>query len=405
VSNSFHDDVRDRLGAINEQNLLRTRRVVEPLGQGRCRIEGRELWDFSSNDYHGFSLHPVIQSAAIKAIEHYGVGARASVLISGWTPAHQELSDALRNFESVGDILLCSSGYVACQGSIDSLVNEDDLIFCDRLNHACLIDGCRLSKAKLRIYRHEDLTTLRRELKKSQSEKVRRWIVTETVFGMDGTLAPLIELVQLAEEFDTYLICDEAHATGVYGSCGQGLIAQLREQGDLTAELIERRIPIRIGTLSKALGSQGGFVASSAETIQLLWNTSRPLMFSTGLSIAACAAATAAIEQLQEHPQKISSLRNSASQFRRHLKDSGFEVWGEENSPIIPVVLWDEERTMSWAKELEAQGYLVGAIRPPTVPNGTARLRISLSSAHSEELIEKLIIALRALQTKTADKT
>ncbi len=400
MNNSFHDNVRDRLHAIQQQNLLRTRRVVEPLGQGRCRIEGRELWDFSSNDYHGYSLDPAIQSAAIKAIEQYGVGARASVLISGWTPAHQALSYTLRNFESVGDILLCSSGYAACEGTIASLVKDDDTIFCDRLNHACLIDGCRLSKAKLRVYRHEDLTTLRRELSKSQSVKGHRWIVTETVFGMDGARAPLVELVQLAEEFDAYLICDEAHATGVYGSCGQGLIAQFRELGKLPAEHIERRIPVRIGTLSKALGSQGGFVAGSAETIQLLWNTSRPLMFSTGLSIAACAAATAAIKQLQEHPQQISKLLNLSTQFRRNLKESGFEVLGEENSPIIPVVLQDEESTMKWAKELEFRGFLVGAIRPPTVPQGTARLRITLSSAHSEGSIEDLIKALQDLQAK-----
>ncbi|HBN79637.1 MAG TPA: 8-amino-7-oxononanoate synthase [Planctomycetaceae bacterium] len=380
------------------------RRVVEPLGQGRCRIEGRELWDFSSNDYHGFSHNPAIQSTAIQAIEQYGVGARASVLISGWTPAHQDLSDALRNFEAVGDILLCSSGYAACQGAIASLVQEEDILFCDRLNHACLIDGCRLSKAKLRVYRHEDLTTLRRELTKSQSEKVRRWIVTETVFGMDGTLTPLVELVQLAEEFDAYLICDEAHSTGVYGSSGQGLIGQFREQGELTDELIERRIPVRIGTFSKALGSQGGFVAGAAETIRLLWNTSRPLMFSTGLSIAACAAATAAIKQLQAHPQHISKLRNQSREFRLNLKNSGFEVLGQENSPIIPVVLQNEEKTMEWAKELESRGLLVGAIRPPTVPQGTARLRITLSSIHPEKSTDKLIKALQDLQESSVEK-
>ncbi|MCG6157210.1 aminotransferase class I/II-fold pyridoxal phosphate-dependent enzyme [Rubinisphaera margarita] len=397
MAEPFSEFVQRQLATIQTEGLLRKRRLVEPLGEGRCRLNGRELWDFSSNDYHGLANHREVIAAACESTRTHGLGARASVLISGWTPAHQALRDQLATFEAVEDVLLCSSGYAACQGAIAALVKPGDLVFCDRLNHACLIDGCRLSGGSLRVFRHSELDALERQLQKFQSHQGRRWIVTETVFGMDGVLAPLARLVELAEQYDATIICDEAHATGVYGSTGQGAVTELRESGHCDADLINRRIAVRVGTLSKSLGSQGGFVAGSAALIQLLWNTARPLMFSTGLSVAACGGAAAAIRILQDDPDRCSRLRKSSVEFRQTLRDAGLTLLGDSDSPIVSVVLEDPDRTMNWASELEVAGFLVGAIRPPTVPHNTARLRISLSSVHSPDVLNELTQVLLKL--------
>lgn len=397
MSEPFSELVQRRLATIRDEGLLRKRRLVEPLGEGRCRLNGRELWDFSSNDYHGLANHPEVIAAACESTRVHGLGARASVLISGWTPAHQALRDQLSQFEAAEDVLLCSSGYAACQGAISALIEPGDLIFCDRLNHACLIDGCRLSGGSLRVFRHNELDALERQLEKAQSHNGRRWIVTETVFGMDGILAPLVRLVELADKYDATIICDEAHATGVYGSSGQGAVTELRESGRYDVAMIDRRIPVRIGTLSKSLGSQGGFIAGSAELTQLLWNSARPLMFSTGLSVSACAGASASIRLLQEQPDRCRHLRRAAAELRKILSEAGLTLLGDADSPIVSIVLEDPERTMTWAGELEAAGYLAGAIRPPTVPHNTARLRISLSSVHSPETLEELTRVLLKL--------
>ena len=398
---TIHETMQRRLREIEAAGLLRTRRTVEPLGEGRCRVNGRDVWDFSSNDYLGLAQHPHVQQATCEAVQTWGAGARASMLISGWTPAHQQLVDTLARFEQTEASLIFSSGYAACMGTIATLVDKQDVIFCDKLNHACLVDGCRLSGAKLRVYRHDQLDILERELQKSHDSGSdftgQRWIITETLFGMDGAMADLPRLLELAEQYDAALICDEAHGTGVYGPGGRGLIAELlHDRPDLT-DVVANRVAARLGTMSKAIGVQGGFVIGSQTLIQLLWNTARPAMFSTGISIANAAAAAAAIETMLENESGPAELRERSRQFRERMQNLGLEVLGEPDCPIVPLVIEDPRRTIRWAGQLEEAGFLVGAVRPPTVPRNTSRLRISLSLAHPEQAIDELAAALDRL--------
>ena len=378
------------LQLLEEANLRRRQRLVTPLSNGRCLVNGRELYDFSSNDYLGFSQHPEVISAAVKAIQEYGVGSRASMLVSGWSPVHQLLKERICELEQTESALLFSSGYAACQGVISAIIDEKDIVFCERNNHACLVDGCRLSNAKFRVFRSEHLEILERELMKNASFS-KRWIVTETVFGMEATIAPMDKLIELAEKYDAYVICDEAHASGIYGSRGAGIISRFYDDFTIPMDIVERRVPIRIGTLSKAFGSQGGFVAGSSGLIELLWNRAKTAMFSTALSVPACAAAARAIQLLMEDTKNLpEKLRSRASLFRSHLMEDKFEVLGEPDNPIVPVLIEDPVLVIKMASHLEQAGFLVAAIRPPTVPRGTSRLRISLNANFSMDDLELL---------------
>ncbi len=379
-----------QLQLLEEAGLRRQRKIVTPLKNGRCLVDGRELYDFSSNDYLGFSQHPDVVAAAVEAIEQYGVGSRASMLVSGWSPVHQLLKERICELEQTESALLFSSGYAACLGVVSTIIAADDIVFCERNNHACLVDGCRLSNAKFRVYRSNRLDILERELKKSVSFP-NRWIVTETVFGMDATIAPLDELIELAEKYDAYLICDEAHASGIYGPQGAGIISEYYDDITIPLEVVDRRVPLRIGTLSKAFGSQGGFVVGALQIIELLWNQAKTAMFSTALSIPACAAAAKSVQLLMEESSNLPwKIRSKAAVFRSHLYEDKFELFGESNNPIIPVLIEDPELVIKMAQNLEEAGFLVAAIRPPTVPRGTSRLRISLNANFSMDDLKLL---------------
>jgi 8-amino-7-oxononanoate synthase len=294
------------------------------------------------------------------------------------------LEERLARFEQQPAAVLFPSGYAANVGTLSALLGPDDIVFCDRFNHASLIDGCRLSGAKLRVYRHDDLDGLRRALDSTGGAR-RRAIVTDSVFSMDGDVAPLRDLCDLAEPFDAMLIVDEAHATGVFGAHGRGVA---EEQG------VESRPMLRIGTLSKAIGAIGGFVTGSAELCDWLWNTARPQMFSTALPSSACAAAVAAIDVIESEPQRRVRLREASRRLVTQLREAGLNVPSGVKSPIVPVLVGDPERCLTAGQRLVEHGLLIAAIRPPTVPLGTSRLRISLSSAHGQPELETLIAAV-----------
>lgn len=381
------DWLTSELGRLQEAHLRRPRRVCRPLPNGWCERDGRRLRDFASNDYLNLAGDPRLREAAEIALTGYGVGARASALICGRTPVHEQLEQCLADFEHQPAALLFPTGMAANVGTIAALIHPDDLIFCDRFNHASLIDGCRLSGAKLRIYRHDDLDSLERDLAKQTSAR-RRWIVTDTVFSMDGDVAPLAVLCTLAERYGAELIVDEAHGTGVFGPTGRG-VAEWQQ--------VEHRIAVTIGTLSKALGSLGGFVTGPQELIDYLWNTARTQMFSTALPPAVCAAAIAALEIIQQQPQLVAQLQLRSAYFRKRLNFRDISISASVCGPIVPVIVGDESRTMRIAAELEQRGFLVGAIRPPTVPNGTARLRITVTLAHDEDALTELAEAVAEL--------
>ncbi len=378
------DWLNEELQQIRDAGLLRRRRVCQSLGQGWSLIDGRRVRDFSGNDYLGLSEDPRVVDAARTMLESAGCGARGSALICGRTPAHLRLEERLAAFEQQPAAILFPTGMAANVGTISTLAGPEDTIFCDRWNHASLVDGCRLSGARFQVYRHDDLESLERRLTDDHGRR-RCWIVTDTVFSMDGDLAPLPQLCDLAERYQAELIVDEAHGTGVFGASGRGVC----EQFD-----VEERVAVRIGTLSKGLGALGGFVTGSQALIDYLWNTARTQMFSTALPPVVCAAATASLEILMQEPGRVVRLQQLCQRFRTLLADAGIPVAAQSVGPIVPVLIGEAETTLEMARRLEERGLFVGAIRPPTVPRGTSRLRVSLSLAHDMEAIEELAAAV-----------
>lgn len=377
----------DELDRQRRAHRLRRRRVVRSLPDGCCEIDGRRMRDFASNDYLGLAHHPRLLDAATSAIREFGTGARASALITGRTPLHEALEQRLAEFEGTEAALLFPTGFAANMGTIAALVGPGDEVHCDRLNHASLIDGCRLSGAKFRVYPHNDVDALDRDLSKPRDRK-QTLIVTDSLFSMDGDAAPLAELLQVAERHGAWLLVDEAHATGVFGERGRGLTEGLAED--------HPRL-IKIGTLSKAIGSQGGFVAAARPVVDWLFNSARSQMFSTALAPAACAAALAALDLIETEPQRRTTLHNHAARLRQQFATAGIEISPQAIGPILPIVIGDDEQTLQAAARLESAEFLVAAIRPPTVPQGTSRLRISLSAAHTAEDVDSLATSLGQL--------
>lgn len=373
----------NRLADLEHDLLLRQRRVVQPLADGRCLVDRRTLWQCAGNDYLALTQHPHVLDLARQALDEFGAfGAGASALISGYSPWHARLEVALAQFEGEEAALLFPTGTAANQGVLAALVSPDDVIFCDRLNHASLVDGCRLTRAQFRVYRHDDLERFADELRAASSAQ-QRWIVTDGVFSMDGDLAPLPDLCDLAEKFNARVIVDEAHGTGVFGATGRGVTEHFN---------VESRVSVRVGTLSKALGSLGGFVAGSRDLIRWLENKARTQIYSTALPAVCCAAALGALEVLQQEPDRRTHLHALAASLRTALADL---ITPGVVGPIIPVILETSARAIAVGQALDAAGYLVGVIRPPTVPQRTARLRISLSSALDETTVFGLANTIR----------
>ncbi len=374
----------DELHDWASQGLLRRRRSVRPMADGWCEVDGRRVLNFASNDYLNLAGDPRIAAAAAEALSAAGVGSRASPLVCGRTEWHARLERRLAEFEAQPAAILFPTGMAANVGTVAALAGPGDVVLCDRLNHASLVDGCRLSGARLRVYSHTDLSVLERELDKAADAR-RRWIVTDGVFSMDGDLAPLPKLCDLADRFDAALIVDEAHGTGVFGAQGRGA-AELLAVG--------QRIAVRVGTLSKAVGTLGGFVAGSQALIDHLWNHARTQIYSTALPPLICAAAVAAIDIITSEPWRRERLLAASALFRKQLRAAGVESLPGSVGPIVPITLADAESAIRAADHLEQHGFLVGAIRPPTVPRGTSRLRIVVTTAHTDDDLERLSTAV-----------
>jgi 8-amino-7-oxononanoate synthase len=370
----------DALADLDRRNLRRTLTARRSPQASRIEIGGQLLVNFGSNDYLGLAADPRIAAAAREAIEKYGWGSGASPLVTGRSELHAELEHKLAEFEGTEAALLFPTGYAANVGTITALVGKGDAVYSDSLNHASIIDGCRLSGAAVYVYRHRDIEDLRSRL--SHGTFGRRLIVTDAVFSMQGDVAPLPPLVRIAEEWDAMLLVDEAHATGVLGSRGRGLCEQSGASG---------RVPVRVGTLSKALGSHGGFVAGSRKLIDWLANRARPYIFSTAAPAALAAAGLAALEIVNREAERRDRLLGLSAELRQSL--DGATSSGPAG-PIVPVILGDAPSTISAAGELRRRGMFVPAIRPPSVPEGQSLLRISLTCLHTEQQLEDLIAAL-----------
>ena len=378
----------DRLRSLADAGRMRSLVPRAHDGIHLVMPDGRRLINFGSNDYLGLAADRSGSRAPDPTDDNAGTGtgSGASALVSGWTDRHQRLVDQIADFEGTAAAVLFPSGYAACSGTIATLAGPGDLILSDALNHASLIDGCRLSKAERIIYPHRDVETVAQVLATRRDQFDQVWLVTDGVFGMDGHVGHLDRLADLAVEYRTQLVVDEAHGTGVLGDRGQGAGEALR---------VKDRIAITIGTLSKAVGAQGGFVAAPRVVIDYLINRCRTLIYSTALAPPIVDAALDGIERIRREPERRQHVQSLARRFRQRLQIDAPPI--ETGVPIIPVIIGSDQETVAKSGRLAELGYFVPAIRPPTVPEGTGRLRVSLSAAHDETMVDAVADAILGL--------
>ena len=371
------DWIQPILNDAQSQGLARTVRVFPEVG-GRIRMDGKDVLNFSSNDYLDLSRHRHVMDRAREALDRYGVGSTASRLVTGTLPIHEELEARLAREKGYPAALVFGAGYMANAGTIPVLAGRDDLIFADKLVHASMIDACKLSGAKLVRFAHNDADALEKRLKQFADTDCRKLIITESVFSMDGDLAPLKEIAALGEKHDAMVMVDEAHASGTFGPNGAGLI---REHG------LGKSVTVSMGTMSKALAGFGGFVACSENLRKLLVNSSRAFIYTTAPPPAVIGAALGALDVLDASPNLGNILQANADYFRSMLHDAGLDTL-QSHSQIIPIVIGENEKAVAVSLKLREEGIIAAAIRPPTVPAGSARLRISITLAHHVDDLE-----------------
>jgi 8-amino-7-oxononanoate synthase len=371
---------KQELSQLEKLHLLRRPMVIESYDGPRITVSGRSLLLMCSNDYLGLSGYPALREAAAKAMERYGFGSGASRLISGTSALHVELESRIAAFKGTESALLFNSGYAANTGIIPAIAGEGDVILSDSLNHASIIDGCRLSRANVVVYPHKDVDRIESALKKNRNAK-RTLIVTDGVFSMEGDIAPLPELLLLAEKYGAILMVDDAHATGVLGKTGRGTAEHFGLAG---------RVHIQMGTLGKALGSFGAYAAGNRELIEYLMNRARSFIYSTALPPAVCAASLAAFDVVEREPELRETLWKNRDRFVHGLAALGV-VPGSSETPIVPVMLGESEKALKAADKLFEYGLYATAVRPPSVSKGAARIRVTVTAAHSSDDIDTAV--------------
>lgn len=389
--NSMDATLQAQLNLRREEHLYRTRLNVASGCSSTLSVEGRSLINFCSNDYLGLASHPDISLALKQAADLYGTGSGASHLVSGHSVVHQKLEEQLAEYSGRPRALLFSTGYMANMGAINALVGRRDLVLQDQLNHASLLDGGRLSQADFKRYKHVDMASLEQRLEQSSAE--RKLVVSDGVFSMDGNLAPLSEISTLAEKHSAWLMVDDAHGVGVLGPQGGGLVEQLG--------MNLKQVPVLVGTLGKSFGTFGAFVAGSEALIETLIQFSRSYIYTTALPPAVAAATLASLKIVRQESWRRDKLVQLVTRFRRGAEQIGLQLGGA-NTPIQPVLINNDAKVVQVGQSLRDAGFLVGAIRPPTVPVGTGRLRITFSADHSEEQVDQLVAALDSLNLRAA---
>ncbi|MBI5699950.1 8-amino-7-oxononanoate synthase [Candidatus Saganbacteria bacterium] len=386
------DFIEKELSDIKDSGLYRSLKTIEKTDGRTVTIDEKLYLNFCSNNYLGLANHPAVVAAAKEAVEKYGTGAGASRLISGNLVLHEKLERKIAEFKKREAAIVFPTGFMANLGVVSALVDEKDTVIIDRLDHASIIDACKLSRAKLQVFPHRDMNALEKLLGKSQNFG-KRLIVTDSVFSMDGDLAPLLDILMLAKNHKALVMIDEAHSTGVLGKTGRGLEEHFNCEG---------RTDIVMGTLSKAIGSLGGFVAGPKNLIDYLRNKSRSFIYTTALPPASCAAALAALELIEKDLSLLEKLRKNIDYYsspateRRGSKEPGRSAPGSL-SPIIPIIIGPPEKTLEISNQLFTRGILLSAIRPPTVPPGQSRLRLTICAQHTKEDIACLASSLREL--------
>jgi 8-amino-7-oxononanoate synthase len=380
---------KEYLTEVKKQALYREPVSYQFLDAVHVRLEGKTYLTLSTNNYLGLTHSPAVQQAAIDAISQYGTGSGGARLTTGSHPLYEKLEKALAIFKGTEAAVVFNTGYMANVGTISALAGKGDVIFSDEFNHASIIDGCRLSKAQTVIYRHADMTDLAVKLKETDCHG-RRFVITDGVFSMDGDIAPLDQIVDLGKAYQALIMVDDAHAVGVLGHGGCGTVDHFGLQG---------KVDIQMGTMSKSLASEGGYVAGCQELIAYLINKARSFIFSTALSPAAVAAAQAALGELEATPELVHTLLDNAQYVREALTMAGVPVEGSV-TPILPIMVGEAALAVKMVERLKEEGLLVSAIRPPTVAPGTSRLRLTVSAAHDRKELAQAVESIIAVSKK-----
>ncbi|HZD79882.1 MAG TPA: glycine C-acetyltransferase [Actinomycetota bacterium] len=369
------DYLKDELRQLEEQGLLIRERVLEGPTGARARYDGREVINLASNNYLGLAGHPRMRAAASRAAQELGAGSGAVRTIAGTMAMHRDLERRFADFKRAEDALMFQSGFTANAGTVAAVLTKEDVIVSDQLNHASIIDGARLSRAEIKVFPHKDPGAADRLLAETARPGRRQLLITDGVFSMDGDIAPLPDLVEVAERHGAIMMVDDAHASGVLGNGGAGTVDHFGLHG---------RVDIQVGTLSKAIGALGGFIAGPRHLIRWLQNRGRPYLFSTSAPPAVVAACMEALDIIRDEPERLERLRSNTRSFKEGLHELGFDT-GASETPITPVITGDEEKTQEFARRLFEEGVFTPAIVYPTVARGQARVRTIVIADHTEE--------------------
>ena len=360
-----------------------------------CTYDGRKVINLASNNYLGLCNHPKLAEAAIQSIREHGVGSGAVRTIAGTMRIHMELEEKIAHFKNVEACVVFQSGFTANAGTVGAILGKDDLILSDELNHASIIDGARLSRAKIKVFRHKDVAHCEELLQEIEHEPGQKLIITDGVFSMDGDIGPVDRLAALAEKYGAIMMVDDAHASGVLGRNGRGSVDHFGVHG---------QVDVQVGTLSKAIGALGGYVCGSRDLIDYLYHRARPFLFSTSHPPSVAATCIAAFDILESEPERIERLWNNTRYFKQQLEHAGFDIGGRSTpaseTPIIPILIGDGRKTMEFSRALFAEGLMATGIAFPTVPEGKARVRTILTSEHTRGQLDQALDIL----TGTAKK-
>ena len=378
--------LNEQIADLKEQGLFNTIRTIESAMDGHIMVDGQRVLNFCANNYLGLANHPRLREAAKKAIDEYGIGPGAVRTIAGTMSLHNQLEERLAQFKGVEAAVTLQSGFTANLATIPALVGRGDVIFSDRLNHASIIDGCRLSRAQIVAYEHNDVADLRRKIAET-TEYNRRLIITDGVFSMDGDIAPLPDLYEVASEHNILLMVDDAHGEGVLGTGGRGIVDHFELHG---------KVDIEVGTMSKAFGVVGGIVAGKQVIIDWLKQRGRPFLFSSAMTVPDVAACLEAVNMLESSDELVQRLWSNAEIFKTEMANLGFDV-GQSETPIVPVMLGEAQLAQTFSGKLFEQGIFAMAIGYPTVPQGKARIRVMNTAAHSQSDLEEALAAFQSV--------
>jgi len=380
----------DELSRLREQKLYQKLRILETEQLPVANFDGQEVINLSSNNYLGLTTHPKLKEAAVQAVEEFGVGSGAVRTIAGTMTLHMELEQKIARFKQVDACVVFQSGFAANAGTVQAILGKEDVIISDELNHASIVDGCRLSRAEIKVFPHKDVEACEGILKEIQNRSGRKLLITDGVFSMDGDIAPLPALVELAEKYGCIMMIDDAHSSGVLGRNGRGTVDHFNLHG---------RVDIQVGTLSKAIGALGGYVCSTRDAIDFLCHRARPFLFSTSHPPSVAATSIAALEVLEQEPQLIDDLWANTKFFKEGLKKLGFNT-GLSETPITPVIVGEATLAHEFSRQLFRAGVFAQGIGYPTVPQDKARIRTIVTATHTQEELSRALEILEAVGKK-----